>query len=131
MNMLVSTVVLFLACAGFVAYDLTTLRAAIVRRLSIEAQIAGANSVSALVFNDPHSAESTLAALTASPHVISAEIYTPDRRVFAGYWRDHRGVEAPPPENLSGPAEVHWFKKRELDLVSPMVAPEGALSAQY
>ncbi|HEV2381304.1 MAG TPA: ATP-binding protein [Terriglobia bacterium] len=121
MNMLVSTVVLFLACAGFVAYDLTTLRAAIVRRLSIEAQIAGANSVSALVFNDPHSAESTLAALTASPHVISAEIYTPDRRLFAGYWRDHRGVEAPPPEDLSGRAEVHWFTKRELDLVSPMV----------
>ena len=55
------------------------------RNLGIQAEIIGSNSVSALAFDDPHSAENTLSALHAAPHVMFAEIYTPDGHAFAGY----------------------------------------------
>ena len=47
MNMLVSTVALLLACAGFFAYDQVTFRQDMVRTLSAQAQLVGSASVSA------------------------------------------------------------------------------------
>ena len=64
MNMLVSAVALLLASGGFCAYDLYSFRRALVRNVSIQAQIIGDNTVSALLFNDPHSAENTLSPLS-------------------------------------------------------------------
>src|SRR5882762_6620045 len=88
MNMLVSGVALLMACLSFVIYDLFTFREAIARNLSIQARVAGSNSVTALVFSDPHSAENTLSALKAAPNVVSAGINTPDGQSFATYRRD-------------------------------------------
>lgn len=73
-NMLVSGAALLLACAGFVAYDIVTFREVLMHRLAVQAQIVGANGASALLFNDPLSAEATLAALKAAPDVVSAGI---------------------------------------------------------
>src|SRR5258708_23538088 len=87
MNMLVSSTALLLASAGFFAYDLYNFRTGAVRDLGIQAQIIGSNSISAVVFDDPRSAETTLSALAAAPDVMSAEIYTPDGRAFAAYRR--------------------------------------------
>src|SRR5258708_38608226 len=91
MNMLVSGAALFVACAAFVAYDLVSFRQAMVYNLSIQAQMAGSNSVSPLLFNDPQAGENTLSALKAAPNVISARIYAVDGRPFATYWRDAHG----------------------------------------
>src|SRR5438270_4382182 len=91
MNMLVSGAALLIACAAFVAYDLVNFREAMVHNLSIQAQIAGSNSVSALLFNDPQAAENTLSALKAAPNIVSAGIYTLDGTPFAMYWRDGSG----------------------------------------
>src|SRR6266850_6921725 len=98
MNMLVSGAALLLACAAFVAYDLVTFRETLLRNLSTQAQIVGANSVSALLFSDPSAAEKTLSALEASPNIVSAGIYTPDGQPFAAYRRDHasRPAALPP-----------------------------------
>jgi signal transduction histidine kinase len=90
MNMLVSSTALLLAGAGLFAYDLYSFRMSAVRDLAIQAQIIGANSISALMFDDPRTAETTLSALQASSQVISAEIYTTDGRLFAGYQRDRQ-----------------------------------------
>jgi signal transduction histidine kinase len=117
MNLLVSGAVLVLASAGFFLYDLYNFRTGTVRNLGIEAQIIGANSVSALEFDDPHSAENTLSALQAAPHVMSAEIYTPDGNAFAGYRRDHSGTFPPPPPIPTGQEEVHRFQRGEVALV--------------
>ena len=91
MNMLVSAAALMMACTAFVAYDKVTFRETMLRNLSTQAQIIGSNTVSALVFNDPQSAENTLTALKASPDILSAAIYTPDARPFASYLRDSGG----------------------------------------
>src|ERR1700687_1646045 len=90
-NMLVSAVALLLASGGFCAYDLYSFRVALVRNVSMQAQIIGDNTGSALLFNDPHSAEKTLSALRANPNLTYAQIYTLDGQPFAGYWRDRAG----------------------------------------
>src|SRR6185295_3245028 len=76
MNMVISGVTLLLACTVFGVYELTTFRATLVRTLSIQAQIVGSNTASALLFNDAKSAENTLAALQAAPMILSCGIYT-------------------------------------------------------
>src|SRR5579885_860491 len=88
MNMLVSGVALLLACAGFFTYDQITFRQSLIHTLSAQAQIVGSNSVSAILFNDPQAAGSTLSALRSSPNVSAAGIFTHDRRPLAQYSRD-------------------------------------------
>ncbi len=117
MNILVSGTALLLASAGFFAYDLYNFRTGTVRNLGIQAQIIGSNSISALLFDDPHSAEDTLSALQAAPHVLFAEIYTPDGRAFAGYLRDPNGSFPPPPAIPPGQVQIHRFQKSHVALV--------------
>src|SRR5258708_1982022 len=121
MNMLVSGAALLLACVAFVAYDVLTFRQAIAHNLSIEAQITGSNSVSALLFNDPREVERTLSALKVAPNIVSAHIYTPGGQPFAGYWRDGDGQAPAPPAIPRGQSEAHWFKDGQVVLVHAIV----------
>jgi signal transduction histidine kinase len=88
MNLLASGMALALACAAFIAYDIVSFRTVMMRNLVIQAQIMGTNSVSALIFNDAHSAEDTLSALRFAPNTLQAVIYTNDGKVFAAYHRE-------------------------------------------
>src|ERR1700730_4053500 len=102
MNMLVSGSTLLLACTAFGAYELTTFRSTTVQNLSIQAQIVGANSASALLFNDAKLAVNTLSALRAAHTVLSAGIYTLDGEPFAVYRRDAQGHSPPLPAMPAG-----------------------------
>jgi signal transduction histidine kinase/CheY-like chemotaxis protein len=121
MNILVSGAALLICCAAFVAYDLVSFREAMVHNLSIEAQIAGSNSVSALLFDDRQTAESTLSALKAAPNIVSAGIYTPEGRSFATYWRDGASESLALPPIPAGQIEGHWFKDGQLVVVRKIV----------
>src|SRR6267143_1485106 len=121
MNMLVSGAALVIACLAFVAYDLISFRQNMIHNLSIQAQMAGSNSVSPLLFNDPQAAENTLSALRAARSVVSAGIYTLDGRPFATYWRDGLDQPLTPPQVPAGKTEVHWFKDGQLALVRAIV----------
>jgi signal transduction histidine kinase/DNA-binding response OmpR family regulator len=130
MNMLVSGVALLLACSGFCAYDLYSFRDALVRNVSIQAQIIGDNTVSALLFNDPHSAEKTLSALEANQHLLYAQIYTRDGQPFAGYWRDRPGETQPVPAIPAGQTQTYWYRDGHLGLTRAIIfqgKPTGAL----
>jgi signal transduction histidine kinase len=96
--MLTTSVALLLACAAFVSYELVTFRGAMVRELSILAEVIGANSTAALAFNDDSSAEETLAALSADQHIVTGYIYAKDGRVLAEYQRRDSIRELSPPE---------------------------------
>src|SRR5580700_3629465 len=102
MNMLVSGAALLLACTAFAVYELADFRQTLVRGLSIQARIVGANSASALLFNDPNSAGNTLSALKAAPNIVSASIYTPAGAVFATYSRDSDDKATPPGRTPAG-----------------------------
>ncbi len=121
MNMLVSSAALLLACTAFIAYDMVTFREAMVRNLSTQAQIIGSNTASALLFNDPQSAENTLSALKVAHNILSAGICTPDGRLFASYSRDAAGQISVLPSIPSGQTEIHWLKNKEIVLVRSIV----------
>ncbi len=86
--MLTSSVVLFLACAAFVTYDVVTFRRQLVEDVSVLADVIGNNCAAAIDFNDPKTAADTLAALRAKENIISACVYSRDGQVFAVYQRD-------------------------------------------
>jgi hypothetical protein len=92
-----------------------------VHNLSIQAQMAGSNSVSPLMFNDPQAAENTMSALKAAPNVVLAGIYTLDGRPFATYWRDGNGQTVTLPQMPPNQIEAHWFKDGQLVLVRTIV----------
>jgi signal transduction histidine kinase/DNA-binding response OmpR family regulator len=133
MNMLVSGVALLTACSAFISYDVVTFRETTLRNLSIRAQIIGSNCVSALLFNDRDSAEKTLAALKADPHIVFAAVYSPSGQLFASY---------SPSANDKFPAltriapdqnEIHWIANDEIVLERTIVFegnPSGSVYIQ-
>ena len=121
MNVLVSAVALVLASGSFCAYDLYSFRVALVRNVSIQAQIIGDNTVSALVFNDPQSAENTLSALRANPNLEYAQIYTRDGQPFAEYRRDRAGEARALPIIPAGQTQSYWFRDGHLGMARAIV----------
>lgn len=131
MNMLVSAAALLLACGGFCAYDLYSFRDALVRNVSIQAEIIGDNTASALLFDDPHSAQKTLSALNANPHLMYAQIYTHDGQPFAAYWRERAGQTLPLPAIPSGQTQIHWFRDGHLGLARSIIFEGKATGIVY
>lgn len=111
--MLTTIAALLLAAGVFVVYDRVTFRRSMVNDLAILAEIIGANSTAALTFNDPASAQETLAGLAAEPHILSAGIYAADGKLFASWTRPAAG-EGPA---LHRRPEAHYsFLDDRLDL---------------
>ncbi|HXI41015.1 MAG TPA: ATP-binding protein [Bryobacteraceae bacterium] len=131
MNMLVSGVTLLLACVAFGVYELATLRSNMVKTLSIQAQMVGANSASALLFNDAKSGENTLSALKAAPTVLSSGIYTLAGEPFAVYRRGAGGFVPPIPPMPAGQTEEHWFADKELKLIRSIVFQGKPIGTVY
>ena len=96
-----------LACAAFIGYDLATFRDARVGILSMQAQIIGENTVSALAFDDPDAATKTLLALKADPHILYAGVYTGKGQLFAVYSRTGARSIPPLPALPRGQVEKH------------------------
>ncbi|HEY4009981.1 MAG TPA: ATP-binding protein [Acidobacteriaceae bacterium] len=131
MNLLVSGAVLLLAVVAFFSYDMISFRMTLIRSLTAEAQIIGANSVSALMFNDPVSATATLQGLSRSPDVVSAVLTRSDGSVFATYGSaaeaSFTGQHVLPP----GEKEHHWLHGRRLLLAHRIVFQGSALGVVY
>ena len=116
MNFLVSSTALVVAGVTLTAYDVAALRENLARNLSTTAQIVGANSVSAIVFEDAETAERTLAALEAEPNVVYAGIYRTAGTVFAEYRRDQAVPVATVPTVPPNEHEAYVFTGSELQL---------------
>jgi len=123
MNALVSGIALMLAYVSFLAYNLVTSRQAAIDNLTSEAQIIGSNSESAIDFNDPYAAQTTLSALSNSSDIVSAAIYTQSGQLFAQYAPN--GNPLAPPRTLSeGVARYSW--KTGIDvLVGSRIVQQG------
>jgi signal transduction histidine kinase len=123
MNVLVSLTVLVLAVIAFFSYDLISFRQNLIRNLETSAQIVGANSVSALLFDDPQSAATTLEALRNSPDVVNATLLTGDGQVFAEYRRSgaQAGVQTALPTMTPGRVDQEWVRGRHVLLAHRIV----------
>lgn len=130
MNILACGMALGIACTAFIAYDIISFRASIMRNLSIQAQIVGANSVSALLFNDSQSAGKTLGALRSAPNIVQAAIYTTQGDVFAAYKRD--AADGATPEKIPVSLDeqpFNWLCQGRIKVVSPILF-EGKVRGQ-
>lgn len=118
---LVTSIALLLAGSAFVGYYLVSFRGSLVRNLSVQAETIALNSVSALRFDDPQSAEDTLSALRADRNIVTAAIYSAAGNLFAFY----AGTTGTPPLEgvaLGSPTETVQFQGRTLELDHPIVA---------
>lgn len=116
MNVTVSASALILACAAFITYDAISIRNAMAGNLSTQAQIAGYNSATALLFNDTDSANKTLAGLKPVPNIVSAGVYTLDRHPFALFRRSPSSPAPILPDISRGQTEVHQYSRNGLVL---------------
>lgn len=123
LSVLASSAALLLACAAFLAYEVITFRAAMVRNLATHARVIAANSTAAILFQDSQSAAETLAALRAEPHVMFVDLRTADGRPFARYLRADLTAQ-PRDAALPGGAD-HVFTSNAL-VLSYAIESEGA-----
>ena len=86
---LTSAVSLLCAFLAFVGYEIWSQRASMLGQLTSLAETTAYNSASAVLFDDPQSAQETLAALKGNKHVVSATILNRDAQIFADYATGH------------------------------------------
>jgi two-component system sensor histidine kinase/response regulator len=89
----------FLACVVSIASEYFNFRRETTAQLSAVADVVGANSAAALVFEDVKNAEETLAALRTIPSVFAGRLYTKHGALFAVYHR--AGDNSPEPAVIS------------------------------
>jgi signal transduction histidine kinase len=131
MNLLVSGTALLLAYISFLGYDLYTLRQNLISSLVSEAGIVGANSVTALLFDDQQAAQTTLSALHNSSQIRSALIIRADGRVFAKYVRDHSDAADIDVRLEPGESVHYWTKGRNILLGSRIDFGGQSLGSVY
>jgi signal transduction histidine kinase len=110
LNLLVTGTALLLAYVAFLGYDLYTLREDLINSLTTEAGIVGANSVTALLFDDQQAAESTLSAFKHSPHIRWAEIVSADGTPFAVYQQDEAAKPELTVKLKTGETRAYWSR---------------------
>lgn len=131
MNLLVSASALLVACAAFITYDATAFQQGLVRNLSIQSQVAGSNTVAALLFSDPKSADRTLSGFRVAPNIVSACIYDSGGRAFAVYRRDSAAEIPLSPRIVPGENESYWFEQGRVALVHAIVSEGKVIGYAY
>ena len=86
-TMLTCVSALLVAGAAFITWEWLSLRRAMVRNLSTQAEMIADNCKAALAFEDVEDAKSTLQALHAEPSIVFGCVYTNGGEVFASYYR--------------------------------------------
>ncbi|MDA0746838.1 MAG: ATP-binding protein [bacterium] len=124
--MLTSSIALVLACMAFLIYDRITYKEALVWELRILADIVGANSTAAVVFENEDDATETLAALKANGHIVAAAIYRTNGEVFARYSQEGSAFVAPEPQ-----VNTFRFGENYLELYAPIVLDGERVGTVY
>ncbi len=131
MTMLVSGFALLLAYISFLVYDLYSLRQELISSMATEANIMGANTVTALLFDDKQAAQNTLAALHNSSQVRAAVILRPDGSEFARYLREP-SIEFDIANRLApGETQRYWTKGRNILLGTRIEFQGGSVGSVY
>lgn len=101
--MLVSTMSLLLANAGFLVFARFQHKRVMVHNLSSEIKIVGINSIAPLEFNDPALGREILQALKVVPEILVAGVYRKDGGLFISYAREgHKETVFPSKPKVDG-----------------------------
>ena len=131
MSMVVSVPVLLLSCAAFVGYGLVLFKTTAAEHLSTNAEIIGINVTPALLFQDRGAAAETLAALRATPNIISAAVYTPDGKLFAKYVRGFGSDMSALPEKLEVTRNTHRIDSDNLIVLRQILSDGKPVGMVY
>lgn len=93
--------------------------------------ILGSNSVSALLFNDSDSANSTLSALRNSPSVLGAVVVGSNGAPFASYKRNDDSPRLDLSPMPAGRSTMHWSRGSQILLGSQIQFQGKALGTVY
>jgi PAS domain S-box-containing protein len=126
-SVVTTAVALTLACGAFVSYEQIAFRRMMTRNVSISAQMIAFNSASALSFDDARSAEQTLKALAAQPHIVAACVYDAEGKVFAAYQRAGSGS----PHWPAPRGDSHDFSSGSLQLFRKITVEDEAIGTIY
>lgn len=122
------TMTILLATGFLVINDFFATRQSMVRDLSIQANIIGANSVAALAFHDHAAAQEILEALRTQPSIMSAILYSVDGQIFTRYRRSDVPLDENP---LALQTPGHRFHANRVELVQPIIQGEKTLGLLY
>jgi two-component system sensor histidine kinase/response regulator len=137
---LTSVIVLLLASGVFIVNDVVKIRSAMVRDLTVLANVIGRNSSAALAFNDEEAAKEILSALSAETHIMAATIRDVDGGILASY-SNGSGYIIRMPGTDTGPdveweqwgrSDIHhYFWEDTLELFSPISVAGDVLGSIY
>jgi signal transduction histidine kinase len=128
LSILSSVAALLAASVALLAYDLHEMRSRLVRQQGTVATIIALNSASAVDFNDPEAARTTLAPLKIRPSVVAAGIVV-DGRLFSSYLRDQ--AKFPPIPTSFENAAGHRFTDDHLTVFHPIVSDGRRLGTLF
>lgn len=131
LNLLVTGTALLLACLSFLAYDYYSYRENLIQNLFAEAQIAGMNSITALMFDDPPAAVTTLTALRGSPDVVYAAILAEDGHVFAEYARSGSATSIKRHTINATTNKAQWVQGSNVAVASRVIFLEKPVGVVY
>src|SRR5260221_5307929 len=100
--LLTTSMALVVAGLMIVVYDSVAFKQQKLNDMSTEADMIGAISSAALIFNDAKAAQEYLATLKALPEVVAATLYDDKGKVFAIYSRTANAGYRPPAVELDG-----------------------------
>ncbi|HWH67815.1 MAG TPA: CHASE sensor domain-containing protein, partial [Candidatus Sulfotelmatobacter sp.] len=123
--MLTSGLVLLLAAAALVAYELVSLRRSMAEHLTSLAHAIAENCTGALAFENRSEARQVLASLQDEPHLQTAAVYDLQGKVFASFLK---GKAALPPQ--PGPMGYR-FDQGSLEVVHPVARAGNRLGTLY
>ena len=126
-NLLISGVVLVLACAAFITYEVVTLRKGMVQGYTTRASIIAANSSAALAFANEADATDVLSALKTDPRIVKACIYDKDGHVFAKY--PANAADDSFPKSPAG--EGYHYEPSYLSVYYPVIQNDRTLGIVY
>jgi len=127
-TMLTSSLALFVASLGFLAYDLIAFRGLMSHDLMTQAEVIAANSAAAVAFRDEASAKETLSALRARREIVTAALFTSDRQLLARYDRENAAPNSLP-DRLE--ASGYHFEKNYLKAFHGIVLRGQRLGTLY
>lgn len=111
-------VALLMSCITFVANDVTMIRSSKVAQLFALAEVLGFNSKTALLFDDPSTADELLASLHAQPTIEFACLFDDQGRLFSAYGPAHWWNDPPAMPARSG---HHFTATGYLDVAQQVV----------
>jgi two-component system, sensor histidine kinase and response regulator len=116
-----SAVTLLVACLVFATYDYVSVRARLVRDVTMFAEMVGMNCTAALSFQDPSAAADTLRVAALDEHILDVRVFTQKDVLLASYVRSgvapEQAVRGTPSDREIGAA----FEGGRLRVVRPIV----------